>query len=311
MLRLGPEVLRLVKLAKDECADVIHTNGALNLHGLLAARFARRRSLWHLNDALLPTAMCRLMSRTYGALAQWKVYSSRFVAEWYGCRAVDDADVLYPPVDTETFDPALLDHSRMEALLKECRLAREGPRVVAVGNVNFGKGYEELIEAVAWLRSRGQPVTCLVVGLILRSQAAYWQRLQGVVGRLGLHGFVKFLGARSDVRTCLGLADVVVVASRCEALGMAALEASAMERPVVAVRSGGIPEAVIDGVTGILVESGNGPAIGEALMTVLLDRDLARRFGRKGREFVRERFHVDHAVAKHERLYAGLLRNAP
>jgi hypothetical protein len=46
-------------------------------------------------------------------------------------------------------------------------------------------------------------------------------------------------------------------------------------------------------------------------MTVLLDRDLARRFGRKGREFVRERFHVDHAVAKHERLYAGLLRNAP
>lgn len=80
--------------------------------------------------------------------------------------------------------------------------------------------------------------------------------------------------------------DLTVISSLCESFGLAALESSAMEVPVVATNVGGLPETVQDGVTGVLVEPASPEALCEGMVTLIRDEELRRRFGRVGRRWV-------------------------
>ena len=94
----------------------------------------------------------------------------------------------------------------------------------------------------------------------------------------------------SDVPRFLSAVDVLVVPSRDEGMPRAVLEAMAMELPVVASRIGGIPEAVEDGVSGLLVPPGDPAAVAEAIAQILDDEAFAARLGEAGRRRVREEF---------------------
>ncbi len=110
------------------------------------------------------------------------------------------------------------------------------------------------------------------------------------VRTLGLDANVRFLGRVDDVASVLAAADVLVMPSRQEGLGVAALEAMAAGLPVIASRVGGLPEAVVDGATGLLVPPADVPALAAAIARLAADRALARRLGAAGRARVRERF---------------------
>ncbi len=99
-------------------------------------------------------------------------------------------------------------------------------------------------------------------------------------------------------------AAVVCVPSRREGHGMVAREAMAHGRPVVATAVGGLVEAVADGETGLLVESGDVPALRAAIERLLGDPDLRRRLGAAGRARAAERFSWDAYVAAALEVYA-------
>jgi len=84
--------------------------------------------------------------------------------------------------------------------------------------------------------------------------------------------------------------DVTVMPSRAEAAAVVALEAMSLYKPVVATRVGGIPEVVVHGETGLLVDPDDPEALAEAITRVLLDPELARRLGEAGGKRVREQF---------------------
>lgn len=105
-----------------------------------------------------------------------------------------------------------------------------------------------------------------------------------------LDGIVRFVGFRRDMAACLAAADVVVLPSLQEGLGVAALEAMAVARPVVASRVGGLGEAVVDDETGLLVPPGDARALAEALARLVRDSALRARLGAAGRARVRERY---------------------
>jgi starch synthase len=85
-------------------------------------------------------------------------------------------------------------------------------------------------------------------------------------------------------------ADVFVLPTRAETFGIAAVEASAAGLPVVATRTGGLPEIVVDGVTGFVSEVDDARGVREALERLVADGDLRDRFGRAGRERAVDRF---------------------
>ncbi len=89
---------------------------------------------------------------------------------------------------------------------------------------------------------------------------------------------------------------------------MAILEAMAMAKPVVATRVGGIPEIVIDGVTGLLVSPRDPEALAEAIIALLQDRERAKAMGQAGRERVERYFRVERMVHQTEALYEELVR---
>jgi glycosyltransferase involved in cell wall biosynthesis len=114
---------------------------------------------------------------------------------------------------------------------------------------------------------------------------------------------VRFLGARDDVPELLASLDVFAFPSLFEGLCLAVIEAQAAGVPVAATPVGGIRETVVDGETGLLVPTGDPPALAAAIRRLLEDRPAAEAMAAEAKRRVRERFSVERMVEETLRLY--------
>jgi glycosyltransferase involved in cell wall biosynthesis len=101
--------------------------------------------------------------------------------------------------------------------------------------------------------------------------------------------------------------DIFALPSRAEGFGVAALEAQAMELPVVATRVHGIPDVVEDGVSGLLTPPRDPAALADAIARLAADAELRAAMGRAGRALVESRYRWEENTAQMERLYRSLL----
>jgi glycosyltransferase involved in cell wall biosynthesis len=124
----------------------------------------------------------------------------------------------------------------------------------------------------------------------------------GIVGRPRFHWEKNV----ADISSRFAAADVVVVPSRREGLGIVALEAMAASRPVVATRIGGLPEVVQHEVTGLIIDPESPAALSEAVRRLLANPELARGMGMRGRERVLENFTVDEMRNRYLELYRSV-----
>ncbi|MDA8211290.1 MAG: N-acetyl-alpha-D-glucosaminyl L-malate synthase BshA [Clostridia bacterium] len=120
---------------------------------------------------------------------------------------------------------------------------------------------------------------------------------------LGLAQRVHFLGKQECVFQVLSLADLFLLPSEKESFGLSALEAMACEVPVIATATGGVPEVVLDGVTGYLAPVGDVQAMIKMSVSLLRDRQLHGRMAIAARERAAAEFHVDKIVAQYEEYY--------
>ena len=137
------------------------------------------------------------------------------------------------------------------------------------------------------------------------------EELQEMVTRLGLLERVRFVGyvPHAQMPVFLESTDIFAVpSSASESFGVAALEASAMEVPVVATRSGGVPEVVVDGTTGILVKPRDASALAEALGALVEGAALRVQMGQAGRRDVLSRYRWEKNAARMAGLYEDLLQ---
>ena len=155
----------------------------------------------------------------------------------------------------------------------------EHPTIAIVGRLAEEKGHRVLLRAMA-SAARTMPKARLLIA----GEGAEEENLQRQAEELGISDHVKFLGFVPDVRSVLSAADLLVMPSLSEGLGVAALEAMAMGKPVVASNVGGLPESVLDRETGMIVPAGNAGALAGALAELLRDSERAREMGEAGRE---------------------------
>jgi glycosyltransferase involved in cell wall biosynthesis len=155
--------------------------------------------------------------------------------------------------------------------------------VVVVGALERRKGHDVLVDAAATLAADGVRVRLAFCG-----EGGERDALAALAAARAVA--VTFAGFRADVAACLAAADVVALPSRREGLGVAALEAMAAGRPVVASRVGGLPEVVADGETGVLVAPGDVAGLAAALGRLARDAGLRTRLGTAGRARVAARF---------------------
>lgn len=309
------EQLRLARDLRRERIDIVHTyNFYANVFAIPAARLAR-----------VPVVVASI--RDMGAyLTPAKKHVQRFVCRLADCVLVNGEAVRQWLV-AERFEPAKIavirngiDLSRFRgkanggAVRDALRVPRDVPLVAVVARLHPLKGIEYFLEAAAIVARRFPDARFLLVGdaFTIRNDAivsdvAYRRELERRASRLGLDGRVVFTGSRLDVPELLSEVAVSVLPSLSEGLPNAVLESMAAGVPVVATRVGGSPEAVEDGVTGLLVPPRDAEALTRAISSLLENPDLAARVGATGRERVTAHFSLERMVRETESLYARLL----
>ncbi|HVU60962.1 MAG TPA: glycosyltransferase family 4 protein [Mycobacteriales bacterium] len=213
-------------------------------------------------------------------------YTRARLARAIGPRA-DRLQRLTPGVDTDLFSP------EVDGGAKRAKLGwSERPVVVCVSRLMPRKGQDVLVRALPELRRRAGDVGLLLVGGgPSRSHLESLAKEYGVVDSVYITGSVPFEQLPSYYRA----GDVFAMPCRerlqgldVEGLGMVFLEAAACGLPVVAGRSGGSTEAVIDGENGLLVDGGDVMNVADAICELLLDKPRARAMGARGREWTAE-----------------------
>lgn len=243
--------------------------------------------------------VCRMAHRV---VVNAEVIKRRLTAEGY------DGDRITVVPNGTNFTPDT-PPSRCARLREELELPPAAPIVGMVARLDPIKGIEYFLEAAALVRAECPDARFLIVG-DNRVNVAYRNDLKRLAQRLGLHTVLRFTGFRNDAADLLSLCSVSVLASLSEGLSNTLLESMAAGIPVVATAVGGNPEAVEDGVTGILVPPKDSAALAAAICRILYDKELAAAMGRAGRRRVLDCFGTERMIERTQQLYQDLLTQA-
>jgi len=180
-------------------------------------------------------------------------------------------------------------------------LPHHAPVVINVAALVPHKGQRHLIEA-AHLVVRDVPdARFLILG-----EGELREHLEAQVRDYRLEKHVILPGFRTDVLGCIKGSDLFVMSSVTEGLGTSLLDAMACSKAIVATRTGGIPEVVDDGATGMLVPARDHRAMAAAIARLLKNSDERQRMETAGFERLRERFTLEQMVAGTAAVYARL-----
>lgn len=211
----------------------------------------------------------------------------------------DKPHVMIPPaIDTAYFDPD--KNPRLSA-----PISPERPlRILSVGRLEWKKGYEYALSAVRFLAERDIPCEYRIIG-----GGDYLEPLIFLRHKLGLEDRVHFLGSQPHpvVMAEMNQADVFLHAAVSEGFCNAALEAQAMQLPVVTSDADGLSENVADGLTGFVVPRRDSEALADKLALLAGDEALRQKMGIAGRQRVEACFQLPVQIAAFDRFYRELV----
>lgn len=191
------------------------------------------------------------------------------------------------------------------AVRRRLGIADHAVVIGTVGNIFPRKGYDIMLRALPEILAAVPDVHYLVLG---QGDEEHERSLRLQCRDLGLTGRVHFLGFERQVRALLDAMNLYVQPSLMEGFGIAVLEAMARERAVVASRTGGLPDIVVNGETGLLVPPGDVGELARAVTALLKDPDGRKEMGRKGRQRVMKQFTVEAMMNGLSSVYAGLIQ---
>lgn len=291
----------LVRYAKRERIDIVHGTEKPRdaIAGVLLARAAGIKSVIHMHvgydDWLSPRARWAL-----GA-ADAIVGVSRFVSRSL-VRAGYREDRIHSVHNSlDLSEPIWTRSADRVAVRRALGVPIDAPMICIASRLFRWKGHDDLVEALSSIQRELPDVRLIIVGeddpRANPGGGSYRQELVEMIRQRGLERNVVFTGFRTDVPDLMSASDVFCQPSAEEPFGMVYLEAMAARTPVVAYSSGGAPEVVDHGETGLLVDRGDIPALAAALLRLLSDGDLRRRFGEAGRRVVETKFTPERSAA--------------
>lgn len=299
---------RLSRLMARHGVDLVHCDWSRDLFTLVPALLPHRRVPLVLHKHVGVLAGKRLWvhhglyARVDRVIAISEVIHRNFVA----MHPIDPRKVvtIHNGVDPERFRP---DPAARARLRVELGYADDDVVIGIVGRVTPSKGHREFLEMAARLAPAHPRARFLVVGEATRGEEEEGRAILDGLVAAGLGDVVRVTGFRGDVPQLLAAMDVFAFPSHNEAFGLALIEAMAAGLPTVSSDCDGVPDIVVEGVTGLMVPAKDGAALAAATTRLLQDAGLREQLGRAGRERVLARFTGERFVAALERLYAEAL----
>jgi glycosyltransferase involved in cell wall biosynthesis len=176
------------------------------------------------------------------------------------------------------------------------------PVVGTFAHLSRKKGYYDLFAAMPTVLRQLPKAQFWIVG-----EGTLWHELRELAEKTGVLNNVRFLGFRRDVADLMNAIDVMALPSRREPCALVYVEAALSRKPCIACRSGGAPESIEDGQTGILVPTHDSAAIAESLLSLLTNRDRSTRMGQAAYELAVGLFGWDRFIYTLEQVYERVL----
>jgi L-malate glycosyltransferase len=299
---------RLVQVARDHELDIIHAHYAIP-HA--AAAYLARQILAGSGAPSVPRTITTLHGTDVtilGADPSYRETVAFCIDQSDAVTAVsaslrDDTKRDMPVKSDITVVPNFLDchfHRRAPDLELRARFCPAGERlIVHVSNLRPVKQIDAVVRVFASVRAH------VAARLAIVGEGPELSKAIELVRELHLSPYVEFVGETQDVVGLLSVSDLFLLPSLQESFGLSALEAMACGVPVVASRVGGLPEVVVDGVTGTLHPPHDLDAMAASAVRILLDADLHRRMAEAGVRIANERFSADRVVPMYEAVYEG------
>jgi len=304
-----PRVRPLVRLIRDLEIDLLHFNNSLRSAkaAIRAARIAGIPCVCHVRGF----TNLRPYDLKFADSVDLFVYISRAVEQDCHEQGIRTTGiVVHNVVDLDEYpDP---DESResANAVRDEFGWAPGTPVVGVVGRLDWWKGHETFVQAVASATERVPNLKALIVGAPVDSPLCrqYHQDLLALIHNLGLEDKVILTGFRSDVARLMSALDIVVLSSSTpEPFGRVVIEGMAAGKPVIATAAGGVLDIIRDGTDGRLIPIQDADAMSQALIDLLVDPQKAAAMGRAARRRVEDKFTVPRQVAILQKVYGTLL----
>ena len=307
-------VLRLARLMRETRADIVHTHlwTADTLGGLAARLAGVTATVATVTGAYhLPIGVTGL--RKLGRVAKSRAYRAIYrlfdrvitCSEYVANDLRDRAGVRVSPAKIDVVhngvDPASVERAAQAGRLDPSWL-QGSPIIATVANFYPIKGHAPLIRAMPRVIERFPQARFVLVG-----DGPSRGEMEALVDSLGIRSHVVFTGRVPCGPGVIAASDLMVMPSISEGLGVVLLEALVLGTPVVATRTGGIPEVVGDDEVGLLAPPGDSDALAQAIVRALGQPDETRRRAQRGRQLVRERFTVEAMVRQTEQVYLGLM----
>jgi glycosyltransferase involved in cell wall biosynthesis len=290
----------LAEVIREERPNLVFSNTAVVVEGALAARLCGVPHVWHLHEliGLNPDLLPLLRPAAFYSLAD--LLTDKFVAVSQSVQAqvrrfiqTDKLEVIYNGLDCFEGRPR-----RQEIF----GLDESTPVVCFVGTLAPHKGVLSLIDAAPPVLERFPHVQFVVAGADGGAADVLERRLrEEPAGRA-----FRVLGFREDAADIIASSDVLVLPSLADSMPLVVLEAMLAGKPVVATRSGGAAEMVVDGETGLLVPVGDAAALAGAVLALLEDPERTAAMGRRGKERAQAVFSHEQFVQKFERVFDQL-----
>ncbi|WDL95253.1 glycosyltransferase family 4 protein [Alicyclobacillus sp. ALC3] len=300
-VRAGIELRRVVRKAAP---DIVHANSIrAGLIAVVGVMGRRTQLVWHVRDNL-PNNVVGRGIRTVASWRANKVFAiSRAIAANFamGQRLQRKTTVVHNGIDVcEPEGKSIRFHTDLSA----SRFV-----LAVVGQIAPWKRQHDAVQAFAAFCEIAPDSELWIVGepKFRDENIQYANTLETMVQRLGIADRVRFLGFRTDVANVMASIDVLVVPSENEPFGRVVIEAMLAGKPVIGTRGGGIPEIVMDGQTGYLVETGDTAAMVERLRTLHADPLLAKQMGKRGRTRTYQDFSIESKVEQIHGEYRALI----
>jgi glycosyltransferase involved in cell wall biosynthesis len=300
--------------------DILHTHDPLNI-GVAALRASQKVNIpmiltihqlpWFITTylSIQPRVKNFLEGRIW-QYSQWFIQQceglvtpSQMIAEIVETNTDFLPQVISNGVDLDLFSP-LLNHQEAQELCKKYGLCPDHPVLLYVGRIDKDKRVDLVIRAAA------RVIQEIDVQLFIVGDGKQKDELIQLSHTLGIDKncfFPGYISKHDDLPGVYRMASVFITASEIEVQSSVVLEAAASGLPVVTVRASSMPELVIDGENGYLVQPGDIDGMADRLVSLVKDPIRTKRMGHAAREKV-ERHSNERFIIEHEQLYKSVLR---
>jgi glycosyltransferase involved in cell wall biosynthesis len=179
-------------------------------------------------------------------------------------------------------------------------------KIISVASVWPRKNQKMLVAAVNELAKYHPQIQVEFVGQVLDEK--YYEEIRQYIKENNLGPHVSFLGWRTDIIELMAQANVLVMSSHNEGIPVVVYEAMFSQIPVIATSVGGLPDAIVHGETGFLVEPNNTEELTKYLDLLIKNPALARQMGEKAKAFARENFSYQAYYNKYEQLFTQTIQ---